>query len=1011
MDEAKELRINTPSAHLRRVGGFKRQLWSILSTSVISLLLGSGAVSALGQGARNNLERGAWNYTSRSWQSQNGLAGETVQAFAETHDGFLWIGTTEGLLRFDGAQFTLFSHENTPAIHENSVFCLLASRDGVLWIGTDGGGLVEMRNGAFRAYSAADGLTDVFIRALLEDSKGDIWVAADSGLFKGRNGHFERIDNTEDMPGTAFHGLFQDHTGRVWAGAAEMYAIQEGRHPSYALQGSDSQNRVKSVVETEDGSIWVGTVDGLHRLAPGHPRFERVPGVWGTVRALCGVSQGELWAGTIGQGIFRIRFTSQPAQVTRLNAPSPLMSNTVLSIFQDGDRNLWIGTQVGMVRLSHTPVRVLSLPTAADSDFGTVNLDSDGSLWAASNQLVHIVGNRVVPARFPGMSNVHIRNVLRTRDGTLWIGTDGSGIFRIKGGTTTQFTINQGLINNFIRGTLEARDGSVWIGTDSGVSHYINGAFHNLTDRSGLTHFSMRSLLEDHNGDIWLGTERGVNHLRNEDIVHDVATEALKDEKIWAEHEDSDGGLWFGTLTHGLFRYRDGRITRYTTATGLASNDIYSILEDGHHRFWMSSPVGVMLLRRDQLDARSASPDTPLAMRFFRADAGERPTRFYGGTQPSGIITHNGDTWFPTNQALWQISPGESEVPELSHLRIQDVRLDGRQTSPTAQLVLPASQSRLEIGYEPIYLNSQQDLQFRYRLEGFDKDWTLAGAQQRTATYTNLPPGSYTFTVQGWEMEHPEHLVTASVVFVKRPYFYRTFWFLAASLFAVAVISLLAYQYRMKQVHDRFAAVLAERTRLAREMHDTLIQGCAGVSAMLEAASACEKEDHETREHMVDYANTQIRSLMDEARQAVWNLRKGETARKDLSTCIQQMGDRFSREYSVEIACQTEGQPFEIGQQATHELTMVAREGLLNSVLHGNPSEIQAVLSFSSNTLNMRISDDGKGFDPSAQPEGHYGLQGVKERVHRFGGTVQIESKLNRGTHLRVSVPRAKLCG
>ncbi len=983
---------------------FLTSLWSL----VLLLLLAPSATGAQpgGQSALDN----SWSYTSRSWQSQNGLAGETVQSFAETQDGFLWIGTTEGLLRFDGAQFTLFSHENTPAIRENSVFCLLASRDGALWIGTDGGGLVEMRNDVFRSYSSSDGLTDVFIRALLEDREGQLWVAADSGLYKGKNGRFVRIDNTPDMPASSFHGLFQDHVGRVWAGAAEMYSIQNGHSKRYALQGSDSQNRVKSVLETDDGSIWVGTVAGLHRMQPGHNNFERVPGVSGTVRTLCAVSSGELWAGTIGQGIFRIQFKSHSSQVSRLNSPTPLMSNTVLSIFTDDNRNLWIGTQVGMIRLSHTPVRVLSLPAAADSDFGTVNLDTDGSLWAASNQLVHVVGDRVLPAHFAGIRDVHVRNVMRTRDGALWIGTDGSGVFKVAPTGTTHITTRQGLVNDFIRGMLESRDGSVWFATDSGVSHYINGTLHNLTIEDGLSHFSMRSILEDHTGDIWLGTERGVNHLRNEKPIHDAATEALKDEKVWAEYEDSDGGLWFGTLTHGLFRYRYGRVTHYTTASGLASNDIFSILEDSHHRFWMSGPLGVMLLNRSQLDARAAVPDTPLAMRFYRADAGDKPTRFYGGTQPAGIITRNDETWFPTNQALWQITPSESETSKLIHLGIRDLRVDGREVLPSTQVVLAAAQSRLEVGYEPVYLNSQQDLRFRYRLEGFDKDWTSAGSQQRIATYTNLPPGTYTFTVEGWEMEHPENAVAASMTFVKRPYFYRTPWFIAICILAIGLISFLAYQLRMKQLHDKFAAVLAERTRLAREMHDTLIQGCASVSAMLEAAGTCEREDHESRVHMIDYANTQIRSIMDEAREAVWNLRKGEGAPRDLCTCIAQMSERFSREYSIEIDCRSEGEPFEIGQQATHELTMVAREGLLNSVLHGGPKEIHTTLFFSPKTLDIRISDDGRGFDPTAVPtEGHYGLEGVRERVHRFGGDVRIESKINFGTHLRVSVPREKL--
>jgi len=330
--------------------------------------------------------------------------------------------------------------------------------------------------------------------------------------------------------------------------------------------------------------------------------------------------------------------------------------------------------------------------------------------------------------------------------------------------------------------------------------------------------------------------------------------------------------------------------------------------------------------------------------------------------------------------------------------------------SPTAPLTLSAGQSRLEIDFEPVLLSSQEDLRFRYRMKDFDPDWAMSGSQQRSATYTNLPAGQYTFEVEAWETGHPDHVVRAAAYLVKRPYFYRTPWFIALCLLILGLISVLAYHVRMKQVHERFAAVLAERSRLAREMHDTLIQGCASVSAMLEAASSCERDDHVSRMHMIEYANTQIRATMDEARQAVWNLRKGEETPNDLASSLKQMGERLGREYGVRVDFEAEGEPFPIGQQATHELMMVAREGFFNSVLHGRPKEIHAHLSFSPRTLRMVISDDGQGFDAAAVPsDGHYGLQGVRERVQRFGGGVEIESKLKRGTRLSVSIPRGNL--
>ena len=945
-----------------------------------------------------------WNFTIRSWQSQDGLPEETVQAFAQTPDGYLWVGTSGGLLRFDGARFHLFAHENTPAFGENSVFCLLAAHDGRLWIGTDGSGLIEWQNGVFHAYPTEKGQTADFVRALAEDRNGLLWVATDDGLFWARNGRLERADKPLGLPVFNVHAVLEDRTGRIWVGGSRLYSLKDGQSREYSLPDNDSRNKVKSFLQTADGVIWVGTVGGLYRLRPGHERFEPVPGVAGTIRALREAPNGELWAGAIGEGIFRIRGD----RVTRLKAPSPLVSNTVLSIFADSDRDLWIGTQAGMMRLSRTPVRVLALPTAADSDFGTVALDSDGSLWAASNQLVHVQSGRAVPFHFPGMDEARVRNVLRARDGSLWIGTDGSGVYRHSAQGTRHFTTHEGLVNNFVRVFLESRDGSLWIGTDNGVSHLDQAGFQNYTSQNGLAYNSIRSLLEDRDGTIWIGTEHGLSQFRNGGFFHDAMTAALGDEKVWALHQDADGGMWIGTRAHGLYRYRNGQLSHYTTANGLASDSIYCILEDKQGHFWFSGPSGVMLLNRGELDAHATGKEQLLSLRIFRADEGGKPVQFYGGTQPAGALTATGEAWFPTSQGLWSIRPDELEHPFISNLNIDSVRVDGRPASLPGKLDLDASSDRVEIAYEPVLLRSQEGLRFRYRLDGYDRGWTYANAQQRLATYTNLPAGQYTFLIEAWETDHPAHTAHAAIGFLKKPYFYRTPWFVALCVLIAALLSILAYQVRMKQIHDRFKAVLAERTRLAREMHDTLIQRCVSISALLEAAASREIDDNESRAHLIDYAATQIRATVDEARQAVWNLRGEERTLVNPETALRRMAERIGREHGVEMAYRLLGKPFPISLPATHELMMVAREAVLNAILHGHAQHVEAEIRYAGQSLSLTVKDDGDGFDAAkAFSDEHFGLRGMRERIHRFDGKLEIESVSHRGTSVRVEIPRA----
>lgn len=952
-------------------------------------------------------------FTRRVWQTQDGLPENTVQAFAQTPDDYLWIGTSGGLLKFDGAGFVLYHRDNTPAIHENSIFCLAAARDGTLWAGTDGGGLLRYRAGVFRSYSAREGLTNDFVRAVFEAHDGTVWVGTDDGLFRVAGDRLARVDGVGKVPRLAVHAIREDRAGDLWVGGSTVIRLHGSDCREYHLEGYGSANRVKSILETRDGAVWVGAVSGLQRL-PRASRdrgyFERIPGLASTVRALLEDQTGALWIGSIGDGL--VRYAN--GRFTRVNAPDNPPSSTVLALFNDKERNVWVGMQTGLLRLSRAAISTFPLPDAANADFGTVYSDTDGSLWVAGTHLYRIDARRehseLAPPPAPG---IRVRCVMRDSHGALWIGTEGDGVFRSQAGRREQFTKRTGLVNDFVRALLEGRDGSVWIATDEGITRWRDGALTNYLEPQGLAYFSVRTLAETRDGDIWIGTERGVSHWRGSGFVQDQVTLRLRAEKIWAIHEDRDGGLWFGARGAGLFRWRAGRLTAFGAAQGLAGDSIYQILEDAQGTFWMSGPNAISAVSRRDLDTLADHPGFHPAVTLYGLSDGVEATQIYGGVAPAGCLTPSGEVWFPSNRGPVRIMPLETRPESLPKVAIEQVLVDGREIPVAAHLVMPPGEGRLQISYAAIRLRSQERIRFRYMLENFDTDWTEA-LQRRAAFYTNVPSGDYRFRVQAFEMNKPESVTEAGLTIRWRPHFYRTLWFFAACAILIVSSGLMAYRLRLRQVHAQFRAVLEERNRVAREMHDTVIQGCASVSALLEAVVAVERDASGSGRELLDCARRQVRATVDEARRAVWNLRRERSgaaenplAPPEIASLLDQMAHQASSASHLPVRCEISGRPVPLDPAVEHDLLMVAREAVYNAVKHAQPGAVRIRVHFEDGRIQMRVIDDGCGFDPQALPAGgeHFGLVGMRERIERLGGRFEIRSAPGAGAELLVDAP------
>ncbi|HYL99625.1 MAG TPA: two-component regulator propeller domain-containing protein, partial [Blastocatellia bacterium] len=601
---------------------------------------------------------GSTDYSRRVWQSADGLPEDFAQSLARTKDGYLWIGTSGGLVRFDGLRFTVFNKENEPGFEDDSFYSLLTSRDGTLWGGTEGGGLVRYRHGSFRVFGPAEGLTNGFVRVIFEDREGNLWVGADSGLFRMQQDSLVRVDGSGGIPSIAVHSICEDRDGRLLVGGSGLLILDHGKTAYYTSSENLADNSIRTIRQTADGAIWIGTISGLRRLEPG---FASNPFV--SPRMMNGVNisvlletRGQLWIGTYGEGLMRF----QEGSITRLSAPASLPHNNVLCLFDDGEDDIWVGTQGGLVRLSPSTASTITTQDGVPQSINTIYRDPSGTLFvtALNGQLLHVLDQTLVPVHLPAsVAGLPIRNVFRDSTGAMWLGTDGQGVVRLTASGAVRYTMRQGLANDFIRAFCEDRGGGIWIGTDGSLSRWRDGKFQNFDTRSGLAYSSIRALLLDHNGNLWVGTDGGLNRFSSGKFVNDPLFDRLRGQKIWALHEDAERGLWIGTHGIGVFLLKNGRLRQFTTKQGLPSNKIHFITEDTRGRLWMSTPSGVGSASRRDLENLPPDSTATLAVRVYGTSAGLRTDQMNGGVQPAGALAPTGEFWFPSAQGAVRIQP------------------------------------------------------------------------------------------------------------------------------------------------------------------------------------------------------------------------------------------------------------------------------------------------------------------------------------------------------------------
>jgi ligand-binding sensor domain-containing protein/two-component sensor histidine kinase len=947
-------------------------------------------------------------YSRRVWRSADGLPEDFAQSLAQTQDGYLWIGTSGGLARFDGVSFVVFNRENMSAFLDDSVYSLLVTKDGTLWAGTEGGGLVRYKDGRFRAFGAAEGLTNGFVRVIYEDRNSRLWVGTDAGLFRMQNESLIRVDGRDGADEMNVHAICEDSAGRLLVGGRGLLVLRGQEVNYYTSNGSMADNSIRTIRQTADGAIWIGSISGLRKLDRGingdpfkAPKI--LSGV--NISALLESRGGAVWIGAYGQGLMRYR----AGRIVRFSAQSTLPHNNVLALFEDGEDNVWVGAQGGLLRLSPSAAGVITTADGAPQSINTIYQDPRGELFvtALNGKLFRVARNTLTPVRLPApLDRMSVRNLFRDSRGTLWVGTDGQGVSRIDAGGVVQYTMKQGLVNDFIRAFCEDREGALWIGTDGGLSRFRHGAFQNFNIKDGLAYDSIRALLLDRSGDLLVATDGGLSLLRAGRFVADPSLERLRGQKVWSLREDAEGKLWIGTHGAGLFLLKDGALTRFTTKDGLPSNKIHYIIEDAQGSLWMSGPSGVVAVSRRELESLSRQSTGQLAVRLYSTAEGLSTDQMNGGVQPAGALLASGEMWFPSAKGAVHIEQNGPDHRSAPPALIEQVLADDRAIHFSQSLALDPGRGKLEIHYTAIRLRSPDRIRFKYRMESFDQDWTDAG-QRRVAYYTNLPAGKYSFRVVAYEIDDPRSATERVLSIEWRPHFYKTAWFPALCGLAALAAVWVWYRLHVRNLRQRFAAVLDERNRLAREMHDTLIQGCAGVSALLEAASSAREVSPIISDELLDRARNEVRATVDEARLAVWNLR--QNAGEGLAPAISQLTRRLSLETGIPIRFESNGSAPDLGAENERSLLMIVREALQNALRHAAPDHVSVALSSDRRGLRVEIEDDGRGFDPSVINSSngrHYGLVGMRERAEKLGGQLSLTSSPGKGTRVLLRVPK-----
>lgn len=986
----------------------------------LALLLGWTLLGWTPPGYALDPARTLTQYVRQHWGAESGFPSGPVYAISQTPDGYLWIGTDAGLVRFDGVRFELMK-DPTASFTVNSVLGLTPDPEGHLWVRLPRPTLLRYRQGQFENVMADYGIPRVTVAAVSRTWEGALllWILQGEGrAVVQRGARFETVAAPAGLSRSPVLAIAQLPNGEIWLGTrdAGLYRLRGNQAESVTAGLPDL--KVNCLLPTPSGELWVGTDGGVVRWNGATLTHAGLPTDLNKIQALSLTldRDSNLWIGTNAQGLLRLNARGLATLPGTRSA-----SEAITAVFEDREGNLWFGSANGLERWRDSVFVTYPAPAGLASEkSGPVFVDGNLRTWfaPAAGGLYWLQDGQPVPVTAAGLSQDVVYSLAgsSSNDGAteLWLGRQRGGLTRLRlNGSASQavtYTQKDGLAQNSVYAVHQSRDGSVWAGTLSGgVSHFQQGRFTTYTRADGLASNTVTALLESADGSMWFGTPQGLSALAQGRWQTYTKQHGLPADSVNCLSASGTDGLWIGTAS-GLAHWRAGRFQPLPALPELLREQILGLAEDAAGSLWLATATHVLRVPCDKLLSGQLKEND---VREFGLADGLHSVEGVK-RQRSVVQDASGQLWFSLNRGLSVVAPARLKgelTPALA--QVQTLTADGVSFDPLQAQRLPGGAQRITFGFTGLGLALPERLRFRYKLDGFDATWSAPSAT-REAPYTNLGPGAYRFRVQASHGDGNWNGPEAVFSFQVAPLFWQTWWFRAALVLAGGGLVLAVYQLRLRQLtrrmNLRFEERLAERTRIAQELHDTLLQGYLSAALQLHIAVDTLPEDTPNRP-LFERILQMVGQVTEEGRNAIRGLRAVDSTSFDLETALA----RVPQELGAQEVWQQErfrvivqGQPQPLHPLWRDEVYRIGREALVNAFRHAHAQTIEVELEYAPRTLRLCVRDDGRGIAPQVLETGragHWGLVGMRERAERIGARLTVRSRPGSGTEIELAVP------